>query len=230
MMPDTSKQQLDHTTARIVEELAAALLPHLKETVSAELARTISALPVNIDREVEKSLASLSRFQKLFEDMAGALDSAQSSVARLSGDLRPLSRTCEIMEAATERLEQLAVKPDKNNGTQVNEALIRSLEETLHDWGGILKANGLAHTKELKEFSAEVSEQVGWIKSNMPVFLEKELKKTLLPYIEESRAVAENVRTLDDRLTSLEKIGKIVLVEGIILIAVLVAAAVLYFM
>jgi len=231
MMTD-SKQQLDHTTARIVEELAAALLPHLRETVSAELSRTIESLPMNIDREVEQALASLRRFQALFEDMAEVLNSAQSSASQLSGDLSPLASACEMMKTATERLEQMG-KPGE---TQVNGEFLNSVETSLRDWEGILKADGRAHTRELEEFSAEVSEQVGWMKSDLPAVLEGALGKALkdalqkefLPHAGESRAIFEGVRALEARLARLEKIGKVILVKGMILITALAAAA-LYF-
>jgi len=233
MTTEAPKQQLDHATARIVTELATALLPHLKETVSIELARAIKSMPVNIDREVEEALSSLRRLQTLFENIEGELNSAQNSASRLSNELLPLSRMCETLIAAAARLEQIAAKTDINDGVQINDEFLRSLEASLHDWGGILKANGRAQTKELSEFSTEVSEQVGWMKSNLPATLREALEKSLASRAEESRAIGEvgkNVRALEDRLTKLEKIGKIILVEGIVLIAALAAiAAALYF-
>jgi len=234
MTTEAPKQQLDHATARIVTELAAALLPHLKETVSAELIKAIESMPVNIDREVEEALLSLKRLQALVEDMTGALNSAQSSASRLSNELLPLSRTCETLIAATTRIEQLmSEKPEMNNGVQANDELLRSLETNLHDWGGILKANGRAQTKEFSEFSTEISEQVSWMKSNMPDILRETLGKMLSSRAEESLSIGEvgkNVHSLEDRLTKLEKIGKMILAGGIVLIAVLTAAAVaLYF-
>ena len=196
-MTTEARQQLDHTTARIVEELAAALLPHLKEVLSTELAEVLS--------------------------------SAERSASRLSDDLRPLSGACEMIQTATERLEQIS---NKSGGAQVDDELLRSISASLLDWEGILKANGRANTRELNEFSAEVSEQVGWMKSSLPEVLEEELQKALrkafLPHTEENRAISESVRALEVRFTRLERIGKIILVEGIVLIAAL-AAAVLYF-
>jgi len=240
MTTEASKQQLDHkldhTTARIVAELADALLPRLRETVSAELSRTIESLPVNINREVEEALSFLRRFQVLFEDMAMVLNSAQSSASRLSDDLLPLSSACEMMKAATERLEQMSKPGGVQAAAQMNDGFLSSVEASLRDLEGILKADGRAHTKELNEFSAEVSEQVGWMKSNLPTVLEEALEKTLkealqkefLPHTSEHGAISESVRTLETRLARLEKIGKVILVEGMVLVAVL-AAAVLYF-
>jgi len=167
MTTEATKHQLDHATARIVTELAAELLPHLKETVSAELTRTIESLPVNVDREIEEVLSSLKRLRALFEDMTGALNTAQNSALRVSSELFPLLSACGTLCAATERLEQLAVKLSTDDIVKVNEKLLHSLEASFADWAGILKANGRAQTRELSEFSAEVSEQVGLIKSGM---------------------------------------------------------------
>ena len=229
MTTKAPEHPLDHTTARIVSELASALLPHLKEAVSAELSRTIESLPLNIDREVEEALSSLRRLQALFEDVAKTLGSAQSSALLLSNELLPLSRTCETLNAATARLEQLAGKPDANGG-EVSE-LLRALESGLSDWAGILKANGRAHTKELGEFSAEVSDQVGWMKSGMPQMVGEILEKTLSSRDEElSKAMGESVRTLEARLAGLEKTAKIILAEGVAFVTLLAAlAAALYF-
>jgi chromosome segregation ATPase len=226
-VPNAPNNSPDHATARIVEELAAALLPHLKETVSAELTRTTKSLPINVDREVEEALASLKRLQVLFKDMEKTLKSVQSSVSLLSNELLPLSQTCETLNAASERLEQLAANPDVNVA-ETNE-LLRAIAASLSEWEGILKANGRAHTRELTEFSAEVSEQVSWMKSGIPVMVEEILKKTLSPRTEECRTADESARALDTRLARLEKIGTIILAEGIVFVAFLAAiAAALY--
>ena len=228
MTTDAQKHPTDHVTARIVTELAAALLPHLKETVSAELTRTIESLPVNVDRQVQEALSSLGRLQTFFEDMTGTLNSAQSAASLLSNELLPLSRTCEILKAAAARLEQLPAEPD-TNGAKVNEILL-SLEASLSGWGGILRANGHAQTKELSEFSAEVSEQVGWMKSVMPQLVGDILEKKLSPQVEESQTAGEKILALETRLARLEKIAKIILAEGIVFIVLAAAlAAALFF-
>jgi len=233
MTDNIQEKQLDHTTARVVAELASALLPHLKETVSSELALATAAMPINVSREVEEALTSLRRIQAFSESLAAALDSAQNSASRLSDGLKPLTQASEAINDAAARIERLAAKqPDEGNNAQITKELLRALEENLRDWGGILKANGNAHTKELNEFSAEVSEQVSWMKSSLPEKLKDAFlpaEKALLSRAEDSRAITESVKALDARLTRLEKTGKIVLVEGIVLIMVLAAAVVLYF-
>ncbi|MCL2011159.1 MAG: hypothetical protein FWG71_11540 [Synergistaceae bacterium] len=221
---------LDHATARIITELADALLPGLKEAVAAELARTIESLPA-VDRELEETLSSLRRLRALSEEMTAALNSAQDSALRVSDGLLPLSRMCETMNAAIdrlERLEQLAPKPEEpdENHAAASGEILRSLEANLSDWGGILKANGRAQTRELSEFSAEVSEQVGWMKSGMPGMVGEILEKTLSSRIEEqTRTTGENARALEARLSRLEKTGKIILAEGLVLLAFLAAIA-----
>jgi len=229
MRPENPERQLDHATARIITELVAALLPHLKETVSAELTRTIESLPINIDREVEEALSSLKRLQFLFGDMTNALSSAQSSALRVSNELLTLSRTCETLNTATERLEQLTLE-SPIDAAQVKEVL-HSMEMSISDWSGILKSNGRAQTKELSEFSAEVYELIGGMKSTLTAMLGEILEKTLSSRTEDwLRTTDENVRTLETRLTKLEKIAKIILAEGVVFIACLAAiAAALYF-
>ena len=227
MRTETTERPLDHATARIITELASALLPHLKEMVSAELTRAIESLPINVDREVGEALSSLKRLQVLFEDITNALNSAQSSALRVSNELLTLSRACETLNAATERLEQLASESPIDSA-QVNE-MLHSMEMSISDWSGILKSNGRAQTKELSEFSAEVYELVGGMKSILPTMLGEILEKTLSSRTEDwLRTTGENARALETRLSKLEKISKmILLMEGIIFIAV-VAAAVLY--
>ena len=216
----------DHATTRIITELAAELLPHLKETVTSELARTLESLPVNIDREVEQALSSLKRLQAVFEDMTVALNSAQRAAQRVSNDLLPLSRMCETLRAAIERLEELTAKPDVKE-TPLDE-LVRSFEAIISDWGGILKASGRAHTKELNEFSAEVTELVGDMKSSLPAMLGEILGKALLSHTEElTKASGESVRTLETRLTRLEKI---ILTGGAVFFACLAAIAAALFL
>ena len=229
MRPENPERQLDHATARIITELVAALLPHLKETVSAELTRTIESLPINIDREVEEALSSLKRLQFLFGDMTNALSSAQSSALRVSNELLTLSRTCETLNTATERLEQLTLE-SPIDAAQVKEVL-HSMEMSISDWSGILKSNGRAQTKELSEFSAEVYELIGGMKSTLTAMLGEILEKTLSSRTEDwLRTTDENVRALETRLTKLEKIAKIILAEGVVFIACLAAiAAALYF-
>ena len=229
MRTETPERQLDHATARIITELAAVLLPHLKETVSAELTKTIESLPINVDREVEEALSSLKRLQVLFEDMTNALNSAQSSALRLSNELLPLSRTCEILNTATARLEQLASESSIDS-VQVNE-ILRSIEMSISDWGGILKSSGRAQTKELSEFSAEVYDMVGGMKSILPTMLGEILEKTLSSRTEDwLRTTGENSRVLEARLSKLEKIAKVTLAGGVVLLILLAAAAAMLYL
>ena len=231
MMTENLERPMDHATARIVTELAAALLPHLKETVSAELTRTIESLSINVDREVGEALSSLKRLNVLFEGMTDALNSSQSSALRLSSELLSLSRTCEILNTATERIEQLASAKPPVDSAQINE-ILHSVEVAISDWSGILKSNGHAQTKELSEFSAEVYELIGGMKSILSTMLGEILEKTLSLRTEDwLRATGENARALEARLSKLEKISKIILLmEGIILVVVLAASSAMLYL
>jgi len=217
-------QPLDHAATRIVTELAAALLPHLKETVSAELTKTIEALPLNIDREVEETLSSLRRLQVLFEDMAAALNSAKSSALRVSNELLPLSRACETLNVVIERIEQFAAKPELDVSEM--HVLLRSMEAAISDWEGVLKANGRAQTKELSEFSAEVSELMGGMNA-LPAIMRETLEKALPTGAEKYRSAGESLRLLEAKLARLEKI---VLAEGFVLIVFFAAIAAALFL
>lgn len=230
-MTGESSKQLDHATARIITELAAALLPQLKDAISAEVTRAIQSLPISVDREVEEVLSSLKRLQAFSEDMTTAFSSAQSSASQVSSELLPLLRMCETLNAATVRLEQFASNDGaEENAIQMTNELLRSLEANLSDWEGILKANGRAQTRELSEFSTEVSEQVSWVTSGMSQMVGEILDKTLSSRIEEwSQAANENTRVLEARLARLEKIGRMILAGGFALVASLaVIATVLY--
>jgi len=224
MKAETTERPLDHATARLITELAAALLPYLKETISAELSRAIESLQINADREAKEEFPSLKRIQVLFEDMTNALNSAQSSALSVSNELLYLSRACENLSAATARIEQLASGAPADSA-RINE-ILHSMEVSINDWGGILKSSGRAQTKELSEFSAEVYELIGGMKSILPTTLGEILKNALSSYTEEwFRTTGENARALETRLTKLEKITKIILAEGVVFIVCLAAIA-----
>ena len=125
----------DPTTDRVVSELAEALLPRLKEVVVRELSSARQVIPQETEQDADAALI--------------ALDCLRETAAGLRTELERLFR--EVGSSA-ERL--------KNNEDTAAEtlALLRSLEAALPGWEGILKADGRAHTRELSELSAEMSE------------------------------------------------------------------------
>lgn len=172
MRENNRDRPLDQTTARIVDELAAAMLPHLRETLTEETAR-FQTLPDKVEETLKALLAALGDLQKIGTEATESLDAAERSMEeRLAALSSAALASVERAGAAVDSLEANAANLLKATGDspqpeirgaeppQSGEILrtLRLLETSIPVWEGILKAEGRAQTRELSELSAEVTE------------------------------------------------------------------------
>ena len=211
-----SERPLDHATARIVAELAAALLPTLtsdvRETVAAEIAKGTPAPPANmassetaasftaaeasVERSVSELSSSMERLRERMESAAARLTQAADELARQSsGQFSALSSALA------------SVKPGLDDETLEDvTGLLRFLKEAIPGWEGVLKADGRMQTRELSEFSAEMSELAKDIKLSLAAAVRENAEKGAVRDEERRRLLEESGRMTERRLEKLEKI------------------------
>jgi hypothetical protein len=251
---DGFERPLDHATARIVAELAAALLPSLTSDVKEAVAKEVqAALPEQREEGAEEALASLhrvalhraslhraslqqaslERFQeeigRVGSDMTASFAAAEASVERSVSELSSLAeRFCERMESAAARLAQAAdelarqssgqftalsstlasVKSGPDDGILEDVAgTLRFLKEAIPGWEGVLKADGRMQTRELSEFSSEMSELAKDMKSSLAAIVRESAEKGAARDEERRRAAEENGTLIERRLAKLEKLS-----------------------
>jgi ABC-type transporter Mla subunit MlaD len=228
---------LDHATARIVAELAAALLPSLtsdvKEAVAAEVARgarQAAALPERRGEDAGEELVSLHRASlQRFSETAASFAAAEASVERSVSELSSLmERFCERMEGVAARLAQAAddlARQSSGQFTALSSTLasvksglddetledvagtLRFLKEAIPGWEGVLKADGRMQTRELSEFSAEMSELSKDMKLSLAAIVRESAEKGAARDEERRKAAEENGQAMERRLARLEKIA-----------------------
>jgi ElaB/YqjD/DUF883 family membrane-anchored ribosome-binding protein len=205
------ERPLDHATARIVSELAAALLPRLRETVATEILRATD--PLRINERVEETLAALERIKNAADEAAILQDATKrSSEQTISGALNQVEHLSVLLETFAEYLRN-----EDERATETTQ-LMEVLQKAIPAWEGILKADGRAHTRELSELSSEISEVL------------KDTRTSLLSVVNE--AVEKESEKRDARLKELlREHGGIVerrmaRFEKIVVFAVACAAAV----
>ncbi|GHV44647.1 hypothetical protein FACS1894204_02110 [Synergistales bacterium] len=172
-MDNTQSRPLDHVTARIVTEIAAAILEPLKN------------------------------------DIKKIIESRSPVGAALTADKTPDT-------------------PEKSPKTEMSEdlqKLLLTIDGDIKAWKGILKAEGVAQTRELSEFSSEISELVRDIKSTLLSSIDETARASL----EKNAERGERLRKLtEDALNRIEKrllrIERIELVSGVILTLLLIVA------
>ncbi|GHS92715.1 hypothetical protein AGMMS50276_01210 [Synergistales bacterium] len=182
---ETTSRPLDHATARIVTELAAAILEPLKEDIKKTIHEAI---------ELKISVAA---------------------------------KSCTV----TEPLSSPAVRPETSEisrKTEISEdlqQLLRALSEDIRAWEGILKAEGVAQTRELSEFSSEISDLVKDIKSSLPFLISQavcDASEKNINHGERLQKLTEGALSeVERRLLKLEKIA---LISGVILAFLLIVA------
>jgi hypothetical protein len=233
---DISNRPLDHATARIVAELAAALLPPLtsdvKKAVTAEILKELAALSERQEQRAEELFAPFLRLREEIgragSEAAASFAAAEASVKRSESELSAsINRFGERMESIAARLTQAAdelgrqssgqftalssaldsVKPGLDDETLEDVAgLLRFLKEAIPGWEGVLKADGRMQTRELSEFSAEMSELTKDMKLNLTTAVRESAEKDAARREEKQRLLEENWRTMELRLAKLEKI------------------------
>ena len=200
-LPD---RPLDHATARIVTELAAALLPPLKESLTAEMVEALAFPSRQVVQELEDTLASSG---KCLEDVR----QKERLIRDIPDHALRLEDLCRRLEISATRLTNACpeAQQEANFGAEDEtwKKFQRSLEIAISDWGGILKADGRAQTRELSEFSAEISELMGEMKSSLPQTLKEAVIKEIELRDEKwMNDLREAKRLTDQRLSKIEKL------------------------
>jgi hypothetical protein len=203
-MNDAPDRPLDHATARIVAELATALLPPLQAAVAAEVEKAIGALPRQTSQAFEETLTVLKQLRVSCEEIVTALNAAKNSIRETSVDVLPsLSEVCGRLNVIVENLSRFVEAANLDE----TEKLLHTVEVGISKWEGILKAEGRVQTRELSEFSSEVLELTKDMKSSLPQTLKENVEKALMSHGDEwVRSVGENVRALETRLMKIEKL------------------------
>ncbi|MDR1651241.1 MAG: hypothetical protein LBR87_05595 [Synergistaceae bacterium] len=188
---------LDHATARIVAELAAALLPPLtsdmREAVAGEIGRAGSEMTGSFaaaEASVRQSVSELS------SGIAARLTQVADELARQSsGQFTALSSALA------------SAKPGLGDEVLEDAAgLLRFLKEAIPRWEGALKADGRMQTRELSEFSAEMSELAKEMKLSLSAVARESAERSAARDEERRKLLEESGRAMERRLTRLEKI------------------------
>jgi ABC-type transporter Mla subunit MlaD len=192
---DTSERPLDHATARIVAELAAALLPRLQETLAGELKHAVESLSARMHHGVEETLTALERLKTASDEIVASLNAAEESMQGMSGMLSSLAKI-------REQLGVFAAQP------AASAEALDALKNAISAWEGVLKADGHAQTRELSEFSSELSELIRDMGVNLPQTVKDTAEKVITSRNDEwVKTVLENKYIMEKRLARLEKIA-----------------------
>ena len=214
-MTSDTERPLDHATARIVAELASALLPRLQETLAAELKNAVEALSVQAGRGVEETLTALQRLKAASDGIVTSLDTAGTSIKAMSLDV--LSRI-DMLSRIGDQLESFTVQPSAET--------LDTLKNAIAHWEGVLKADAHAQTRELSEFSSELLELIRGMEGSLPQMVKDVVEKVTVQNGEWMKIVLENRNIIEKRLARLEKIVVVSGATSVIFLAV--AALILY--
>jgi ABC-type transporter Mla subunit MlaD len=211
---DTSERPLDHATTRIVAELAAALLPRLQDTLAGELRNAVESLSIRTHHGVEETLTALERLKTASDEIVVSLNAAEESMREMSAMLSSLAKI-------REQLGTFAAQP-----VAAGEGL-DALKNAISAWEGVLKADGHAQTRELSEFSSELSELIRDMGVSLPQTVKNTAEKVITSRNDEwAKTVEEYKDVTEKRLARLEKI---VVVSGAISTILLAMAALILY-
>ncbi|MDR1376772.1 MAG: hypothetical protein LBJ22_04605, partial [Synergistaceae bacterium] len=100
------------------------------------------------------------------------------------------------------------------------------LKNAISNWEGVLKADGHAQTRELSEFSSEISELLRDMGASLPQTLKDAAEKAMASRGDQWAAVLlESRRVMEKRMARLEKI---MVVSGAVSAILLAAVLILY--
>ena len=208
---------LDHASARIVSELAARLLPPLKEELSA--LRTLEDEEKDAAwrriREAVSELAARPRVEPEgdpahWEALARSLEDTNRRIALLEGAISQ-------PKAAVENIAELQrapasshpdSSPSEEEGAQLppdREApLLDLMENRIPIWEGLLRAHNQAQSRELNALSVELAELQNETREAMAQTLrealEQELADCSAQWSRRLEALRNDMRTMQKRL------------------------------
>lgn len=191
----------DPTTARVVSELAEALLPRLQEAVVRELSATAHTMPRETERNADAALIALNQLRETCDRVTASMTLAEKSVGETAAEIRAeLERLPHGLEPPAAQMKHGA------DAASETAALIRSMEAATRNWEGILKADGRAHTRELSELSAETSELLRDTRSTVTTEVREAVEREFVKYDERlERLLRENETRTEAKLARAQK-------------------------
>ena len=219
---------LDHASARIVSELAARLLPPLKEELSAlrtledeekdaawrRIREAVSELAARPNTKPEGDL-------ERWEALAHSLEDTNRRIASLEEAMSKLGDAVENIAGLQRELTLSSSSPsDEEEGTQLppdREAPLSDLmENRIPIWEGLLRAHNQAQSQELNELSMELaelqSETREAIARALREVLERELADCSVQWSRRLEALRDEMRTMRKRLRYALGLGMLVLI------------------
>ena len=210
---------LDHASARIVSELAARLLPPLKEELSA--LRTLEDEEKDAAwrriREAVSELAARPRVEPegdpaRWEALARSLEDTNRRIALLEGAISQLKAAVENI-AELQRAPAAASHPDPSPSSDKggNELppdrevpLSDLMENRIPAWEGLLRAHNQAQSRELNALSVELAELQNETREAMArtlrEALEQELADCSAQWSRRLEALRNDMRAMQKRL------------------------------
>ena len=180
---------LDHASARIVAELAAQLLPPLRETLSEVRVRE-NAEQDEAWRKLREALDGLAErraqpegserwdaLSRSLEETSCRLSSLEEGVGRFEALLRD---SPSLPQFPCEPAPQTnAPKEESPSESARLDSLSELMENRLPAWEGLLRAHGRAQSQELNALSLELAELQNEARNTLAQTLEKRLRQEL---------------------------------------------------
>lgn len=220
---------LDHASARIVSELAARLLPPLKEELST--LRTLEGEEKDAAwrriREAVSELAARPRVEPEgnpahWEALARSLEDTNRRIASLEGAMSKLGDAVENI--AELQRAPAAASPDSSPSNEKGapfpperEApLLDLMENRIPIWEGLLRAHNQAQSRELNALSVELAELQNETREAMArtlrEALEQELADCSAQWSRRLEALRNDMRAMQKRLWCALGLGMLVLI------------------
>ena len=225
---------LDPVSARIVTELAARLLPPLKEELSALRALEEGKQDATWRRirEAVSELAARPRVEPEgnpahWEALARSLEDTNRRIASLEGAMSKLGDAVEDIAELQQAPSLPDSSPSEEEGAQLppdREApLLDLMENRIPAWEGLLRAHNQAQSQELNALSMELADLQNETREAMTrtlrEALEQELANCSAQWSRRLEALRDEMRTMQKRLWCALGLGMLVVIPRSLLLA-----------
>jgi len=221
---------LDHASARIVSELAARLLPPLKEELSAlrtledrekdaawrRIGEAVSELAARPNTKPEGDLERWEALAHSLEDTNRRIASLEEAMSKLGGAVENIA---ELQRVPVSSLPDPSPS-NEEGGDELppdREAPLSDLmENRIPAWEGLLRAHNQAQSRELNALSMELAELQNETREAMArtlrEALEQELADCSAQWSRRMEALREEMRVMQKRLWCALGLGMLVLI------------------
>ena len=229
---------LDHASARIVSELAARLLPPLKEELSAlrtledrekdaawrRIGEAVSELAARPNTKPKGDLERWEALAHSLEDTNRRIASLEEAMSKL-GDA--VENIAELQRVPASSLPDPSPSDEEEEGDELppdREApLLDLMENRIPAWEGLLRAHNQAQSRELDALSMELaelqSETREAIARTLREALGQELADCSAQWSRRLEALRDEIRTMRKRLWYALGLGMLVLIPLSLLLA-----------